>query len=91
MLLDQFLTLSESQNRHRYASRGVTYFADNHFTAARLIKPDGHVWYHDGIETGSKTAHEGLLSEQAPRFLNSKLRDGAAREAVGLLYCRVDI
>ena len=90
MLFGQFLTLSQAQNRHRYVLRGVTYFANKHFTA-RLIKPDGNVWYHDGIETGSKTLHEGLLSEQGPRFLNSKLRDGAARESVGLLYCRVDI
>jgi hypothetical protein len=77
ILLDQFLTLSQSQNRYRYTVREVTYFADKR--------------YHDGIKTGSKTMHEGLLPEQGPRFSNSKLRDGPAREAVSLLHSCVNV
>ena len=90
ILFDQFLTLSQSQNRYGYALRGVTYFVDKHFTA-RLIKPDGHVWYNDGIKTGSKPMTPGLIARAREEIFNSKLRDGPTREAVGLVYSRVDV
>ncbi|KAJ6501356.1 hypothetical protein DFH09DRAFT_944726 [Mycena vulgaris] len=42
-----------SENRHRFALRGIIYAGNNHFTS-RIIKEDGSVWYHDGISTGNK-------------------------------------
>ncbi|KAJ7310828.1 hypothetical protein DFH08DRAFT_667300, partial [Mycena albidolilacea] len=49
-----------SGNTVRYALRGVIYSGENHFTA-RVIKDNGAVWYHDGIETGSTTIAEGSI------------------------------
>jgi hypothetical protein len=46
--------------------------------------------YHDGIETGNITEHESLLQEQGRIFLNSKIRDGAARKEAGL-YCCLEV
>jgi hypothetical protein len=31
---------------------GIVYHGDNHFTC-RIISPDGHIWFHDGISTGN--------------------------------------
>ena len=65
-------------------------FRRQHFTA-HLIKPAGHVWYHDGIKIGSKNRAPGLTARARAEILNSKLRDGPTREVVGLLYSRVDV
>jgi DNA-directed RNA polymerase subunit M/transcription elongation factor TFIIS len=32
--------------------RGIVYHGENHFTS-RVISPEGKIWYHDGITTGS--------------------------------------
>ncbi|KAJ7106599.1 hypothetical protein C8R44DRAFT_563729, partial [Mycena epipterygia] len=50
ILIDSALNLKVGDFRQRYALRGVIYGGENHFTS-RIIKPNGEMWYHDGIET----------------------------------------
>ncbi|KAJ7655450.1 hypothetical protein B0H17DRAFT_859873, partial [Mycena rosella] len=57
---DLNLNLQVNGAKQLYGLRGVIYAKNEHFTS-RVIKPDGRVWYHDGIETGSVAVEEGLL------------------------------
>ena len=38
------------------------YHLDNHFTS-RIVSESGHVWYHDGIETGKQMVPEGRIGD----------------------------
>ncbi|KAJ7205355.1 hypothetical protein C8J57DRAFT_1258864 [Mycena rebaudengoi] len=71
-----------------YAIRGVIYLTKQHFTA-RLVKPNGAIWYHDGILTGSTCEQDGLLHVLPPTFLNACNVEGDIGEAVGVLYARL--
>ncbi|KAJ7085896.1 hypothetical protein C8R44DRAFT_542589, partial [Mycena epipterygia] len=51
-----------------YALRGVIYGGENHFTS-RIVKPNGDMWYHDGIETGKNTVFQGSMHSQDPGYL----------------------
>ena len=42
----------------RYQLRGVIYHSTNHFSA-HIITSAGHVWFHDGIATGTSMDDEG--------------------------------
>jgi hypothetical protein len=64
---DAAINLPVGNSAHRYAIRGVIYLAKQHFTA-RLVKPNGALWYHDGILTGSTCKQDGLLHLLAPTF-----------------------
>jgi len=43
-----------------YKLRGVVYFGSGHYVS-RIITPDSHVWYHDGITTGRTMEYHNLL------------------------------
>ncbi|KAJ7696998.1 hypothetical protein B0H17DRAFT_871458, partial [Mycena rosella] len=60
ILFDSAVSLTVGETRYRYALRGVIYSGANHFTS-RIIKPNGAVWYHDGIETGRNSVEEGSV------------------------------
>lgn len=53
IMIDSMLNLNISEQRERYAIRGVIYGGDEHFTS-RISKENGEMWYHDGIEIGRK-------------------------------------
>ncbi|KAJ7321525.1 hypothetical protein DFH08DRAFT_650032, partial [Mycena albidolilacea] len=48
----------------RYALRSVIYSGSNHFIS-RIIKENGDIWYHDGIETCATSVAEGNLHSQS--------------------------
>jgi hypothetical protein len=66
---------------------GVVYLGDEHFTC-RVVKPNGTLWYHDGILTGSTARYDGLLHALPPPFISSCNIDGDIKETVGVLYVR---
>jgi hypothetical protein len=43
-----------------YKLRGVAYFGSGHYVS-RVITPDSHVWYHDGITTGRTMEYHNML------------------------------
>jgi hypothetical protein len=86
---DTALHIKVSGNSVRYALRGVIYSGQNHF-AARIVKEDGAMWYHDGIETGATTVYEGSVHTQNSSFLNTCRRAGIVRNACGVIYAIVD-
>ncbi|KAF8145875.1 hypothetical protein K438DRAFT_1871179 [Mycena galopus ATCC 62051] len=51
VVIDPVVTLNMEETKVRYVLRGVVYSGNLHFTS-RIIKPNGSIWYHDGIETG---------------------------------------
>ena len=59
--LDHMLDIPVEGQISRYQLRGVIYHATNHFTA-RIVTSAGHVWFHDGIATGSSMEDDGLVS-----------------------------
>ncbi|KAJ7923851.1 hypothetical protein B0H13DRAFT_1469063, partial [Mycena leptocephala] len=50
ILIDPTLNIAVGEARQLYAVRGLIYSDGEHFTS-RIIKPNGSVRYHDGIET----------------------------------------
>ena len=40
--------------------RGIVYHGNNHFTS-RIISSEGHIWFHDGMSTGSTCEDDGYL------------------------------
>ncbi|KAJ7247262.1 hypothetical protein C8J57DRAFT_965680, partial [Mycena rebaudengoi] len=42
--------------------RGIVYHGSEHFTV-RLFTSNGHIWFHDGIMTGSTTKYEGCMKD----------------------------
>ena len=56
--IEHDLNVSVNGKVCRYQLRGVVYHNTNHFTA-RIITSAGHVWFHDGVATGSSMVDEG--------------------------------
>ena len=48
--------------------RGIVYHGENHFTS-RIISPNGNIWFHDGISTGSTCEIDGHLKTTTDRAL----------------------
>jgi hypothetical protein len=48
--------------------RGIVYHGENHFTS-RIISPEGNIWFHDGISTGSTCEIDGHLKTTTDRAL----------------------
>jgi hypothetical protein len=68
--------------------RGVVYGDGNHFVA-RLITSDGHIWYHDGMTTGSGCVAEGQLDEVPDsEWLMTSSRGYSCRKAILAVYTR---
>jgi hypothetical protein len=87
---DPALNISVSGTCVRYALRSVIYIGNHHFTT-RIVKENGDVWYHDGIETGSTSSAEGNIHSHDPQFLNTCDRNGDVQEACGVVYAIVDL
>ncbi|KAJ7112376.1 hypothetical protein C8R44DRAFT_632100 [Mycena epipterygia] len=77
------MTIGET--RQRYVLRGVIYGGENHFTS-RIVRPNGDMWYHDGIETGHKTVNEGSMHSMQADYLNTCDKGGVRRTAIGVIY-----
>ncbi|KAJ7318343.1 hypothetical protein DFH08DRAFT_714817 [Mycena albidolilacea] len=56
--LDPSFNITVWQATVRYALRSVIYIGNHHFTT-RILKENGDVWFHDGIETGLTCIAEG--------------------------------
>ncbi|KAJ7922068.1 hypothetical protein B0H13DRAFT_2412795 [Mycena leptocephala] len=89
ILIDPAVTLNVGETKVRYTIRGVIYNGDSHFTC-RIIKPNGSVWYHDGIETGKSSEAEGSIHTLDIRFLNSSIRGDVIKKVAGVIYARED-
>ena len=59
--LDHLLDITVEGQLSQYQLRGVIYHGSDHFTA-RIVTSAGHVWFHDGIATGSSMEYDGLVS-----------------------------
>jgi hypothetical protein len=66
IVYDSAINLTVGDVSHRYAIRGIIYLTNHHFTS-RLVKPNGALWYHDGILTGSSCEPDGFPQN----FLNT--------------------
>jgi hypothetical protein len=86
--IDSSLHLSVGVLQERYALRGVIYLADQHFTS-RILKPNGDVWYHDGITTGRTSSFEGSVHGSQASALNVCDRTETVGKAVGVIYARM--
>ncbi|KAJ7128334.1 hypothetical protein C8R44DRAFT_615622 [Mycena epipterygia] len=89
ILIDAAINLTIGETRQRYALRGVIYGGRNHFTS-RIVKPNGILWYHDGIETGKSCVNEGSMHEQEADYLNTCNRADVRRTAIGVIYALTD-
>jgi hypothetical protein len=87
---DPALNISVGGMGVRYVLRSVIYVGNHHFTS-RIIKENGDVWYHDGIETKSTSIAEGNIHSLDPAFLNTCVRHGDVQDACGVLYAIVDL
>jgi hypothetical protein len=56
---------------HAYHLRGIGYFGGGHFVS-RILKSNGCVWYHDGMETGRLTDYHGLANNFDWRMCQGK-------------------
>ncbi|KAJ7940090.1 hypothetical protein B0H13DRAFT_1850283 [Mycena leptocephala] len=81
IVIDHAVTLNVGDSKVRYVLRGVIYSGNLHFTS-RIIKPNGSVWYHDGIETGNQTEAQGLLHALPIKLVNSSTRDNITKQAM---------
>ena len=61
LAIDHMLDIPVEGQMSRYQLRGVIYHDTNHFTT-RIVTSSGHVWFHDGIATGSSMEYEGSVS-----------------------------
>ncbi|KAJ7300446.1 hypothetical protein DFH08DRAFT_717984 [Mycena albidolilacea] len=89
MKLDPAFNVNVKGTAIRYALRCVIYVGNHHFTS-RIVKTNGDIWYHDGIETGFTSIPEGNVHSQGPWFLNTSKRNGDTRTACGAIYAMVD-
>ncbi|KAF8205242.1 hypothetical protein K438DRAFT_1579668 [Mycena galopus ATCC 62051] len=87
--IDTALAVTVANCQIRYALRGITYYAAQHFTS-RIITQEGLCWFHDGIETGPKCIAEGNIHEKPAQFLGSLTRGDVRYTAIGALYALVD-
>lgn len=61
----------------RYALRGVVYYGEHHFTC-RVVSESGHIWYHDGMRTGSQLRMEGSTLENIDLLKHGSMNATAA-------------
>jgi hypothetical protein len=90
MRLDQAFNMSVGDTVVRYALRSVIYIGNNHLTT-RIIKENGDIWFHDGIETGRTMIAEGNIHSQGPWFLNTCIKRDEVWTACGAIYAVVDL
>ncbi|KAI0083775.1 hypothetical protein BDY19DRAFT_873061, partial [Irpex rosettiformis] len=57
-----------------YRLAGIIYFGDFHFTC-RVIDNNGHIWYNDGIQTGSQSQYESHIDQTHSELLQSALNN----------------
>ena len=57
---------------YAYHLRGIGYFGGGHFVS-RILKSDGCVWYHDGMETGRSMDYHGLANSFDWRMCRGKI------------------
>ena len=50
--------------------RGIIYHGANHFTS-RIISPEGNIWFHDGMTTGSTCENDGHLKTSTNKTLSN--------------------
>ena len=62
VLPDRMLQFNVQGERCQYQLCAIAYFGGEHFVC-RLISPDGHVWFHDGITSGTSTVYQGLVND----------------------------
>jgi hypothetical protein len=55
------ITIEVNNQTFVYKLRGILYYGNGHFTS-RIVTSTGHIWFHDGISTGSSTEYEGTLT-----------------------------
>jgi hypothetical protein len=89
MRLDPAFNITVGGTAVRYALRSVIYIGNHHFTS-RIVKKNGDIWFHDGIEMGITSIPEGNVHSQGPWFLNTCKRNGDTRTACGAIYAVVD-
>jgi hypothetical protein len=77
------------EKKVRYMLRAVIYSGDSHFTS-QVIKPDGSVWYHDGIEIGTHSEAQGSIHKADVRFLNLSVWGEVRKTAASVIYGRED-
>ncbi|KAJ6548905.1 hypothetical protein B0H19DRAFT_952667 [Mycena capillaripes] len=65
--------------------RGIIYGGQAHFTC-RFVDRDGHMWFHDGITTGSRCLPEVSLRSVAGLL---RLHYCGEKKAVAVIYARV--
>ncbi|KAK7017230.1 hypothetical protein R3P38DRAFT_3320577 [Favolaschia claudopus] len=87
--IDHTLRLLVGDEPVTYMLRGVLYAGGNHFTS-RIVTESGDIWYHDGIETGSKLITEGNLHTKTAKFLNTCIQNDYCRLVAGAIYARAD-
>ena len=56
--VDREMTLAVSGELTRYSLYGTVYLSHNSHFTSRFFLPDGSVWYHDGIGTGSSVQRQ---------------------------------
>jgi hypothetical protein len=66
-----------------YRLMGIIYFGDMHFVS-RVIRPDGQVWFHDGMSTGRNLIYQGNLNSH-----ETDLSAIHSKTAHSVIYCRV--
>ncbi|KAF8143053.1 hypothetical protein K438DRAFT_1634372 [Mycena galopus ATCC 62051] len=87
--IDTALAVTVANCQVRYALRGITYYADHHFTS-RIITQEVQCWFHDGIETGPDCVAEGNIHQKPAQFLGWLMRGHVKYTAIGALYALVD-
>ncbi|KDR76763.1 hypothetical protein GALMADRAFT_66895 [Galerina marginata CBS 339.88] len=63
--IDYSIKVPHNGTRHKFRLVGIIYFGHAHFTA-RVVLPDGQIWFHDGITTGRNMTYQGLLTHNPP-------------------------
>ncbi|KAJ7130032.1 hypothetical protein C8R43DRAFT_896500 [Mycena crocata] len=64
--------------------RGIIYGGQSHFTA-KVIDPDGQIWFHDGIGTRGVCIPQGNIQEVDPMSLHKC----GEKNAVAVIYARL--
>jgi hypothetical protein len=89
ILIDTALHLTIDDQVEHYALRGVIYLEGEHFTS-RIVKANGDVWFHDGIEMANATVFEGPVHGKEPHFLNTCIRGETIQSVAGVIYARIN-
>ncbi|KAJ7189867.1 hypothetical protein B0H12DRAFT_1040062 [Mycena haematopus] len=89
ILINPSIVFKVGPDQVKYFIRGVIYHGDLHFTC-RIIRANGDVWYHDGIETAQYVEPEGNVYNKPPAFLRKSVRPDITRKAICAFYARAD-